>query len=173
MHFTKRLGHIAVSQLPFQYLLSTRSPLSPVQLATSLTYQALSPYHRLSGRIIHLLLLAHSILYLNFFYQISALPKRLYDSDVQLGLLSITVLTALSVTALSPIRKKAYRKIFYVPHAVLSFLLIPTISAHVPYTRKYIVQALIIYLFNVVSRKSAIIASSGTRNHQPSRTALP
>jgi Ferric reductase like transmembrane component/Ferric reductase NAD binding domain len=153
MHFTKRLGHNAVSQLPFQYLLSIKSPLSPIQLATNLTHETLNPYHRLTGRIIHLFLLAHSILYLNFFYAISVLPQRLYGRDVQLGILSITLLTALAITALSPLRQKAYHKIFYVPHVLLSFLLLPAIFAHVPYTRKYIFQTFVIYLFNAATRK--------------------
>lgn len=153
MHFTKRLGHVAVSQLPFQYLLSIKSPLSPIQVATNLTHETLNPYHRLAGRIIHLFLLAHSLLYLNFFFWISALPRRLYDRDVRIGLVSITLLTILAITASPPIRQKAYHKNFYVPHAFLSFLLIPAIAAHVPYTRRYIIQNLMIYLFNVAIRK--------------------
>jgi Ferric reductase like transmembrane component/Ferric reductase NAD binding domain len=169
MHFTKRLGHIAVSQLPLQYLLSIKSPLSPIQLATKLTHETLNPYHRLTGRIVHVFLLAHAILYLNFFYWISALPRRLYARDVQLGLLSITLLTALAITARPTIRKKAYHKKFYVPHAVLSFLLIPAISAHVPYTRRYILQILIIYLFNVATRK----ANTTTPTTAANITAVP
>ena len=157
MHLTKRLGHISVSQLPFQYLLSVKSPWSPIQLATNLTHETLNPYHRLSGQIILHLLLAHAVLYLNFFYSISALPRRLYDGDVQLGLLCLALLTSLAYTALRPNRRKAYHKYFYIPHVVLSLLLIPAISAHVPYTRKYMLQAAVVYVFNVVTRKSNTI----------------
>jgi Ferric reductase like transmembrane component/Ferric reductase NAD binding domain len=153
MHLTKRLGHIAVSQLPLQYLLSVKSPLSPIQFVTGLTHETLNPYHRLSGRITHIFLLSHAILYLNFFFAISALPRRLYDRDVQLGILAITILTILSATARPIIRKKAYHKSFYVPHALLSFILIPAISAHVPYTRRYVFQVFALYLFNVITRK--------------------
>ena len=88
MHLTKRLGHVAVSQLLFQYLLPIKATWSPIQLATGLSHETLNPYHRLCGRIIHIFLTAHMLLYLNFFFVISVLSTRLYDRDAQFGLLS-------------------------------------------------------------------------------------
>ena len=155
MHLTKRLGHIAISQLPLHYLLAVKSPSSPIQSITGLSYETLLPYHRLSGRLVHLFLLAHGILYMNFFWQAGLLPKRLSGWDVRFGITALTMLNILGITAIPPIRKVAYHNHFYKSHVCISLavLLVPFLP--VPYTRLYVVQCFLLAAFNAVTRASS------------------
>lgn len=152
LHLTKRIGHIAVSQLPLQYTLAIKTPRSPVEFATGLSWESLNPYHRLFGRIVHLLVAAHAILYMNFFVAANLLSKRIKDSDVQLGLAAFWTFNILAISAIPPLRKKGYHKLFYRPHIATAFILLPLLAFHVPYTRKYIYQALAAYMFNGILR---------------------
>ncbi|KKY20982.1 putative ferric reductase like transmembrane component [Phaeomoniella chlamydospora] len=154
LHFTKQLGHIAVTQLPLHYLLAIKSPLSPVQVITGLTYETILPYHRLFGRIIHVFFLAHAALYLNFFSQANLLSKRLGDRDVRLGLLSIVMIDILAITSIPPIRKFAYHTAFYRTHILISVAIVPALFFHVPYTRFYVLQCFLFAAGNATTRKA-------------------
>ena len=155
MHVTKQLGHVAIAQLPMHYLLAVKSPKSPVQMISGLSYETLLPYHRIFGRIIHLLFLAHGVLYMNFFKQADLLPKRLASKDALLGLLALTLFNILGVTSIPPIRKAAYHNVFYKAHVVISMLVVPVLFFHVPYTRLYVAQCFLLGVFNALSRKGA------------------
>jgi NAD(P)H-flavin reductase len=155
LHLTKRFGHVAISQLPFQYMMAIKSPRNPVQLATSLSHETLNPYHRLFGRIIHLFLAAHAILYMNFFFMEGILGQRLINWDVCLGLTAFSIFNILAITAIPPIRKSAYYKNFYKAHVVLSGLLMPALFLHVPFARKYVYQMAAYYIFNGAARSSS------------------
>ncbi|KIX09938.1 uncharacterized protein Z518_01019 [Rhinocladiella mackenziei CBS 650.93] len=148
MHLTKSFGHVAVSQLPIHYLLSTKSTYSPITLATGLTHERLNAYHRLFGRMIHVLLVAHAILYIRFFMQMNVLEKRLGDRDVRLGIAAFWTLNFLGILSLPSIRRKIYHKVFYRSHALLSILFLPIVFFHVPYTRFYVVQAGVIWFLS-------------------------
>ena len=65
----------------------------------------------------------------------------------------------LSYMALPYIRREVSHNIFYISHILRSFLLIPAIYFHVPYTRKYIYQGLLLYIVNGLSRKLGTITS--------------
>lgn len=155
MHLTKRLGHIAISQLPLQYTMAIKSARNPVQAAAGLSWEALNPYHRLFGRIVHLFLAAHAIMYMNFFIAADLLSKRVRDTDVRLGLAAFWIFNILAITAIPPLRKSSYHTKFYRPHIATAFILLPILAFHVPYTRKYIYQALIAYVFNGIARTSS------------------
>lgn len=118
MHVTKAFGHVAVSQLPLHYLLSTKWSKSPITLATGLTNNHLNAYHRLFGRILHSLLAIHAILYLRFFALMNLLPKRIKDWDVRLGIIAFWSLNFLGILAIPPIRRKVYHKVFYRSHVL-------------------------------------------------------
>lgn len=153
MHLTKSLAQVAVSQLPLQFLLAIKSPTSPIQTATGLSHELLNGHHRLMGRIIHLMLTCHGILYLNFFVRSGFLSKRVKDWDVQLGIASFGVLNVLTLLALPAVRRRAYHVLFYRSHIVLTVLLLLLIWFHVPYTRPYVLQAAIFYLLNNLTRR--------------------
>jgi NAD(P)H-flavin reductase len=155
LHLTKRFGHVAVSQLPFQYMMAIKSPRNPAQFATGLSHEVLNPYHRLFGRIIHLFLASHAILYISHFSTAGILVQRVRDWDVRLGLTTFLIFNILTITAIPPIRKSAYHNKFYKVHAILSGLLMPALFFHVPYARKYVYQMLVYYIFNGAARKNS------------------
>jgi NAD(P)H-flavin reductase len=155
LHLTKRFGHVAVSQLPFQYMMAIKSPRNPAQFATGLTHEVLNPYHRLFGRIIHLFLASHVILYISHFSMAGILVQRVRNWDVRLGLTAFLIFNILAITAIPPIRKSAYHNKFYKVHAILSGLLMPALFFHVPYARKYVYQMIACYIFNGAARKNS------------------
>lgn len=148
LHLTKSLGHVAASQLPFQYLLALKSPNSPVTLATGLTHERVNALHRLFGRMVHLLLAGHAVLYLRFFVEKGLLGKRVGDWDVRLGLMAFWSVNALAVTALPGVRRWAYHGVFYRVHIVVSALLLGVLWLHVRYTRVYVAQAAVFWFLN-------------------------
>jgi NAD(P)H-flavin reductase len=155
LHLTKRFGHVAVSQLPFQYMMAIKSPRNPAQFATGLSHEVLNPYHRLFGRIIHLFLAAHAVLYMIYFSMAGILGQRVGNWDVRLGLAAFLIFNILAVTAIPPIRKLAYHNKFYKAHAILSGLLMPALFFHVPFARKYVYQMVAYYVFNGAARKNS------------------
>lgn len=155
MHVTKAFGHVAVSQLPLHYLLSIKSPKSPITWALGLTHERLNAYHRLFGRIIHAMLATHAILYLRFFAKKDLLAKRIKDSDVRLGIIAFWTVNFLGILSIPPIRAKVYHAVFYRSHVLLSALLLIVLWFHVPYTRIYVGQAAVLWVLNGVLRKGA------------------
>ena len=147
LHLTKAFGHVAVSQLPLHYLLAFQNPRSPIVLATGLTYKQLNAYHRLSGRIVHSLLATHAILYINFFVMKDLLAKRIQHWDVRLGITAFWLVNLLALLALPVVRKKA-RRLFYRSHVVISAALPVVLFFHVPYTRRYVLQAGVFWFAN-------------------------
>ena len=117
LHLTKAFGHVGISQLPFQVLMSpifypvsssssssssTNSKPSPssvpsvLSLLTLIPQPVLTPYHRLAGRfVLAPLLLSHAALYSLFFLQNShpqygtLYAKRIRDLDVQCGVFGV------------------------------------------------------------------------------------
>lgn len=152
MHLTKALGHVAVSQLPLQYLLAYKAHDSPVRRITGLTHERLNAYHRLLGRIVHVLLASHAILYLKFFIDKDLLAKRIKDRDVRLGVIAFWSFNILGLLAIPPIRKTAYHTLFYQSHVILTALILVVIWFHVPYTRVYVGLAAFFWLANGLTR---------------------
>ncbi|KAL2002334.1 hypothetical protein VTN02DRAFT_162 [Thermoascus thermophilus] len=169
LHFTKALGHVSLSQLPFQFLLSptsfifTSNPALPsiLSVMTSIPQPALTPYHRLFGRLVVLpLLLGHGALYLLFFAQSShpdfgtLLMKRVQDPDVQWGLaglgLALSVLLFQRRTPRTLGSLLGYRKrTFYVVHLSLVAGMLAAAWFHVIYARVFVLEAVGIFLANI------------------------
>ncbi|KAB8236345.1 putative metalloreductase Fre8, partial [Aspergillus alliaceus] len=176
LHLTKALAHVALSQLPFQVLISpplyldTSNPASPstMSILTSTMQPALTPYHRLFGRVVLSPLLAgHAALYLNFFAQSShpdfssLLTKRLQDTDVQWGFGGLTLLIMI-LLFVRPLRAafwvqlwptsspKARREAFYYGHISLVVLLCVAAYYHVAQARVFIIEALAASVVNSV-----------------------
>ena len=152
LHLTKRFGHVAASQLPFHYMMAIKSPLSPVQIATGLTWEKMNDYHRLFGRIVHLMVVAHATMYLNFFIQAGLLSKRFGDWDVRTGFLAFIMFNILAGFSVPGVRKGNYHQKFFRSHVVQSGLVPIVLFFHVAYIRKYVVQAFILYAFNAMTR---------------------
>ncbi|RMZ86185.1 hypothetical protein DV737_g284, partial [Chaetothyriales sp. CBS 132003] len=160
MHLTKQFGHVAVSQLPWQYLLAFKSPRSPFTLVTGLTHERLNPFHRLFGRIVHVLLAAHVLLYLNFFVRMGVLEKRIKDRDVRLGVMAFWMFNFVGILAMPAVRRKAYHTAFYQSHVVLTAAVPVALWFHQPWTRWYLLQAAVFYIANGMARRSASVAGT-------------
>ena len=138
-----------------------KSPYSPVQLLTRLSHEQLKASHQILGRIIYFLLLLHASFYLNFFVQAGLLSKRIRDLDVITGLISITMLSILSTTALEVLRKWSYR-VFYTTHIVLAGLLLEPLFFHVKFIRLYLIEVVVIIILHEIIRNYSLRRYSGT-----------
>jgi len=160
MHVTKRFGHVAASQFPFHYMLSMKSPYSPLAIAFGSSHEHLNAYHRISGRIIYCLLVLHATFYLNFFAQQGILQARLTQPVPFLGALSITLLTLLAFTSLASIRRWSYR-VFFVFHLTITVSIMPILFFHAPPLRFYSMEALALFVVDIFLRKlDTVVAAS-------------
>ena len=148
MHLTKAFGHVAISQLPWQFALAVKSRWNPLQILLAQSHEDLNEVHRLFGRVVHSLLAVHAMLYLNFFVRINVLETKLQDPVVRLGIIAFWSFNFLALLALPLIRRRFYHKVFYRSHVLLTAVVLPVLYFHVPYTRTYVSQAGVFYLFN-------------------------
>lgn len=175
LHLTRALGHVGLSQLPFQVLMSpvwyisTSRLTSPsvVSFLTAIPQSALTPFHRLFGRVVLApLLIAHATLYLSFFVQSShpafssLLAKRIRDPDVQWGLCGIvsTILILLltrplgSTSGLRAMKTGSVhtrRKVFYIVHVLLVAALCLAAYCHVAQAQTFVLETLGAFSLNV------------------------
>ena len=161
LHLTKQFSHVAVSQLPWQYLLVFKSPRSPFTLATGLTHERLNALHRLLGRIVHAMVACHAVLYFNFFVKMNLLEKRGKHRDVRLGIIAFWSFNLLGLLSIPPVRRKVYHAVFYRSHVVLTAVLPVVLWFHQPWTRWYLAQAGVFYLANGFTRsRNSTLASA-------------
>ncbi|KAI3401115.1 hypothetical protein diail_261 [Diaporthe ilicicola] len=152
LHLTKRAGAIAISQLPLQYLLALKS-LNPVAYIFNSSHEQVNRYHRVLGRIIYVLLFVHAFLYLNFFVISGMLVEKLTTSRAVItGMVGIWSMTLLNTTTLRVIRNYSYR-IFFIVHLTVAMIIPPLIWFHAHSSRVFLVEALVVFLADLVSRK--------------------
>lgn len=186
LHLTKALGHVALSQIPLQVLMSPAAYISTSKpsassifsFITSVPQSTITPYHRLFGRmVISPLIFGHASLYLLFFVQNShpefgtLLAKRVRDFDVQCGLLALSTAVALllfvrprGTTQKGAARDRAAaarsvqdrRRTFYLVHVSLVVLLSVAVYFHVAQAQKYMAQSLGAFVLNGVGSWAAI-----------------
>ncbi|TGJ71370.1 Ferric reductase like transmembrane component [Orbilia oligospora] len=128
-HLTKRLGHIATSLLPAQYLLSSRFILQQTSILSYQTHETLNKAHRWLGRTIYTLLTLHGILYTNYFVTTDRI-YRFLNWDVIFGLLGLIIMNTMFIASLPKYRRVAYKTFFSV-HQLLSVLVLPVAWVHV------------------------------------------
>ncbi|KAJ6044339.1 hypothetical protein N7460_005694 [Penicillium canescens] len=178
LHLTKALGHVGLSQIPLQALMSPAAYISTIKpgasslcsVLTGISQPILTPYHRLFGRVVVLpLLLAHATLYMAFFVQNShpefglLVFKRVRDSDVQCGLVAISSVAFLFLFARprgtkqnglqgwlmqGPVQER--RRMFYLYHVFLVAVLCGAAYCHVKQAQKYMIQTLVASVLNGV-----------------------
>lgn len=161
LHLTKRLGIIGISQLPLQYLLSLKS-LNPIAFVLKSSHEEINRFHRALGRIIYLLLSLHAILYFNFFIEKGLMISKLTSSRaVQTGIIGILCFTFLGATALKIVRTYSYR-IFFITHLIVALVIPPLIWFHAKPAKIFVVEALVVFLVDIVSRKIDTVTSEAT-----------
>ncbi|KAG9247478.1 ferric reductase-like protein like transmembrane component [Calycina marina] len=172
MHITKRFGEVAASQFPFHYMLSMKSFASPVAFLLHSSHEDLMPYHQISGRIIWVLLVQHGSWYLNSFIQRGILLQILTSNRaVILGMIAITFMNIIASSSLAIVRKWNYRAFFLV-HVVLGISLPILLFFHASHMRIYMVEALAIFIIDVIARKLNTITGFATITKVPNTKLL-
>lgn len=166
LHLTKRVGVIAISQLPLQYLLALKS-LNPIAYVLRSSHEDVNRYHRALGRIVYGLLIAHAILYLNYFVQVGVLLEKLTSSRAVItGIIGIWSMSLLYATAFNVIRDYSYR-IFFITHLFVALLIPPLIWFHAHTARIYLMEALIVFFADIIYRKIDTITTTASLESVP------
>nr|POF15187.1 ferric/cupric reductase transmembrane component 2 [Quercus suber] len=161
LHLTKRFGIVAASQLPLHYLLALKSPYSPLLVAFRSSHETMNTAHQLLGRVVTILIYAHTILYLNFYVQKSLLAAKLQEFYVLCGLFAATAFTVVGTTALAPVRRWSY-KVFYTAHVALAIALLPVLWFHVSHIRIYLYETAAVFALNAILRTLSSRVVAGT-----------
>ncbi|RAL09995.1 putative metalloreductase Fre8 [Aspergillus homomorphus CBS 101889] len=176
LHLTKSLGHVALSQFPFQILMSpplylTSTPASPslISVLTTIPQPTINAYHRLFGRlVIAPLLVSHALLYDSFFLQTPhpefgiLFAKRIRDADVQWGILGVVAFTSVVLFARPAVKPRwamslrsgsgsarARQQVFWAVHVGLVVVLGVAAYSHVQWARLYMIEGLVGSMANV------------------------
>lgn len=152
LHVTKRFGHVAAAQFPLHYMLTMKSIYSPLAMIFQSSHEQLNPFHRISGRVIYLLLLNHAVWYMNYFVQAGIVYKRLTEFIVLVGITSFLCITVLFTTAIEAVRRWNYR-VFFVLHFVLGLFTLPLLFFHVKELRLYMAETLALFIIDLTCRK--------------------
>jgi len=144
-----------------------KSRISPLALLLNSSHEELMPYHQISGRIIWLLLLQHGLWYTNFFAQKGILLDKLTTSRaVILGVIGLTFMNIIASSSLAVVRKWNYR-LFFVIHLVLGICLPPLLFFHAHHMRIYLVEALAIFIIDIICRKLDTVTGFATITEVP------
>ncbi|RKK28968.1 hypothetical protein BFJ66_g2505 [Fusarium oxysporum f. sp. cepae] len=157
LHLTKRVGIVATSQMPIQYLLALKA-LNPYAYLLHSSHEHLNRYHRVLGRIIYSLLILHAILYNIFFIESEIWFKRFFAPVVFAGVAGFTVLHVLNGTAMARVRQASYR-LFFIVHLFGAFAIPPLIYYHAPSSRFYIAEAVGVFVLDLAARKITTITA--------------
>ncbi|WEW55315.1 hypothetical protein PRK78_000744 [Emydomyces testavorans] len=153
IHLTRSLAHTAIATIPLSILISPGPPGLPTRTHVLLRLlgirqSMLTPYHRLYGRFVLLpLFTLHAILYMAFFIRQSLLSKRIYDTDLQLGMLAVGLV--LNVWSMSSEARGLTRWRFYIGHVVAVMALLAVAYFHVVYVRTYVLECMGIYALDM------------------------
>ncbi|KAK4143031.1 ferric reductase NAD binding domain-containing protein [Dichotomopilus funicola] len=159
LHLTKRLGLVAVSQWPLQYLLALKS-LNPVAYLFQTSHERVNRWHRVLARITSGLLSLHVALYLNFFVKTNRL-YRLAEPVVFFGVLAFSGILLILSTALHPVRRYSYR-LFFIVHLIAAIIIPIQIMIHAPPARAYLLESLGVFFVDLVSRKLDTVTGQAT-----------
>ncbi|KAL7820723.1 hypothetical protein V8C26DRAFT_393139 [Trichoderma gracile] len=155
LHLTKRFGSIAISQLPIQYLLSLKA-LNPYAYAFASSHEHVNRYHRVLGRVIFALVVAHIVFYNVFFVLSRIWLKRFFAPVVFCGVLAAIALHALMGTALVRVKRLSYR-VFFVTHLGVALLAPALLFFHAHSARFYVAESLVVFLVDIAVRKFGMI----------------
>jgi NAD(P)H-flavin reductase len=138
-----------------------KSRYSPLAVAFGASHEQLNIWHQYSAKVFYTLIVTHVILYINFFLQKGIFEKRMQELDVILGVNSMIYLTILTTTSLALIRHWSYR-LFFVLHLVIGIGLPILLFFHAHHMRIYVVEALTLFIIDVILRKLDTVTSYAT-----------
>lgn len=142
-------------------MLTMKSQYSPLALVFRTSHEQLNPWHRISGRIIHFLLLCHAGWYINYFVQAGVVKKRLTDPVVIIGIIAFSLLNIIATTSLERVRRWSYR-VFFVLHLIIGLWILPLVFFHAAPLRIYVIEALVLFLFDITCRNLDTVTGFAT-----------
>ncbi|KAL0939529.1 ferric reductase like transmembrane component [Colletotrichum truncatum] len=151
LHLTKRFGIIAVSQVPFQYMLALKS-FSPIAKVFQTSHEELNKWHRVLSRVTLSLLVLHAMFYMNFFVEKGILQRRLFAPVVFAGVVAFAAMNMMTSTAAAAVRRYSYR-VFFITHLIGAFAIPPLVFFHAKSSRLFMAKAIIIFLIDLVVRR--------------------
>ncbi|KAI0594186.1 ferric reductase like transmembrane component [Biscogniauxia sp. FL1348] len=151
LHLTKRLGLVAISQFPVQYLLALKN-LNPFALAFQSSHEQMNRWHRVLGRIVYLLLFMHTCLYLNYYFQEGILGQKVVSLVPALGISAFIGMCLLGATSFGTVREYSYR-VFFVTHLIVALSLPPVVYFHAHHSMLYVAGALVVFFADLAKRK--------------------
>ncbi|KAM0460683.1 hypothetical protein ACHAO4_001473 [Trichoderma viride] len=160
LHFTKRFGSIAISQLPIQYLLALKA-LNPYAYAFSSSHEHINRYHRVLGRVIYTLIIIHVVLYNIFFILSGIWFKRFFAPVVFCGVVAMLGFDGLMATAMRRVRKYSYR-IFFITHLGVALLAPVLLFFHAHSARLYAAESIIVFLVDLAVRRAGMTHTAST-----------
>ncbi|KAI5920587.1 ferric reductase like transmembrane component [Camillea tinctor] len=160
LHLTKRLGLVAISQFPAQYLLALKN-LNPFALAFQSSHEQVNRWHRVLGRIVYLLLFLHTCLYLNYYIQEGILGQKVVSLVPALGISAFTGMCLLGATSFGIVREYSYR-VFFITHLIVALSLPLIIYFHAHHSTFYVGGALVLFLADLIKRKIDTITATTT-----------
>lgn len=153
---TKRLGRLAVVALPTVFFLTLR----PSPLPNTL-YLALLPIHKWLARVVVLLAVVHTIIYLGYFHKTNSWAKAGKTANLY-GWMSLFGFLMILITSLLKARDRFY-KLFFLNHYFWSWVIVLCLPFHVrPVNTTYAnILNVLILSYQVYNRlKLTMVASS-------------
>jgi NAD(P)H-flavin reductase len=160
LHFTKRFGIVAVSQLPVQYLMALKY-MNPFAWLFQSSHEQINKWHRVLGRIIFTMLCLHMVFYLNFFVGMGLFKEKMTSPVVLAGVVAMFLLNMLNTTAMLATRRASYITFFLV-HLVVAFALPPLLFFHARPARLYLAEAFVVFVVDLVTRKLYTITTQAS-----------
>jgi len=140
--------------------------LNPFVSAFRSSHEEVNRIHRAYGVVIYSILCIHGSLYLNYFIGVGTFRRRFFAPKVFAGVVGLTCLTLLSATALRPIRRLSYR-LFFITHLTAAFAIPPLLFIHARSPRFFAVEALVVLVVDLISRKLDTVVSQATLESIP------
>jgi NAD(P)H-flavin reductase len=147
-------------------MLSMKSIYSPLAVVFRSSHEQLNPWHRLCGRIIYFLLFLHATWYFNFFIQAGILYQRLTAPVVIIGIFAFAMINLIATTSLEAVRRWSYR-VFFVFHLFIAIALMPLLFFHAKPLRIYVVEALGLFVVDIICRQRDTVTGFATISPVP------
>jgi len=98
---------------------------------------------------------------MNYFVQAGVVTKRLTDPVVMVGILAFLLLNIIATTSLERVRRWSYR-VFFILHLAVGLFILPLLFCHATPLRLWVIEALVLFFFDITCRKLDTVTSFAT-----------
>ncbi|EIW75935.1 hypothetical protein CONPUDRAFT_85160 [Coniophora puteana RWD-64-598 SS2] len=139
---SERLGFVAVSQVPFVYVLATKNNV--LGMLVGVGYEKLNYLHRFLGRTVVLIANIHGIGYMYKWTLTGIWVEKLRDPQYYWGMTALVAFDILFFLSVSAVRSKSYN-LFWVSHFGSLIVVLPALYYHKPSCIPYVIAACVFY----------------------------